>query len=296
MFSALAEERIFAASEIRRGDVRRGIGSVLLVALIYGTVALVVLERREALPTLQSVEIPVEVVVAPPPSLPTPPEPKKEPAPKPPERIEKPAYDAPKQGVADKDNGEKPLDGKPAPAPQASDKPSEVAGAQGAVEAPPAPGPAQPVAAPTDRRRRRVRARPQDGDFRARRPLLAAPGRRPRQAANVRRTAQDGIRRRAPIKAPVAGGAGPAEYLNIVIGLIRAHLRKPQETRIPGGMPYGVMVFVLDSDGRVASSWFVQHSGSPALDRAQADALDAAAPFPKPPYPGRAIEYHFLVD
>ena len=87
----------------------------------------------------------------------------------------------------------------------------------------------------------------------------------------------------ATMKAPVAAGEGPSGYLNIVVGMVRSHLHKPQDTRANEGLGYGVIVFTLDSQGHIIDSWFVQHSGSSALDSAEFDAVAAAErQFPAP--------------
>ena len=301
MFSALAEERIYRVPAPRRDDARRREFSLAGVGLAYVLAFVALMLSPHQIVPGPPLEIPVEVVIAPPPEPPTPP---KVEAPEPPKKSLAPAYDAPKAGTAAHDDGDLKLDGKPAPAADAPDKSAERdAGAEAEATKPAAEAPSEapPTPAPPIPELKTA----EEGEV----PLATAPTPNPAPAGPTSPRAFAALGKSphfsalpnvafggAPVKAPVAGGEGPAEYLNIVVGLIRQHLRKPRETAPPGGSPFGVMVFTLDSDGHLVTSWFVQHSGSPALDAAEQQALEAASPFPKPPYFNRSIEYHFTVD
>ena len=147
MISALAEQPIFHVSEHRREDARRRALSVAIVALIYGGLAAALLFRNDGVTTVSTEEIPVEIVVAPPEPPPPEPEKQKEEPRKKREADLSPAFDAPKPGEAKEDNGDRPKDAKPPPAPEAPDKSAERApSAQARDEAPkpeasPAPSP-----------------------------------------------------------------------------------------------------------------------------------------------------------
>jgi outer membrane biosynthesis protein TonB len=308
LFSALAEEPIFHVSEHRREDRRRRWLSLALVASAYGLIAAaMLLERSSALPR-QTLEIPIEVVVAPlqDPPQPKPPEPEPKAAEKPkaPDKEDRPAYDAPKEGTARQDDViDRKLDDKPPPALEAPASSVQASpGAEGREQAPKpqasseaSPQSPQPLAPP-------LKAA-DDGELPE--ASAAAPSAAPASPAKPSFAAGNGKLFAAlpnvefggaPMKAPVAGGEGPAEYLNIVVGMVRARLHKPRLSRPAEGVGSGLIVFRLDGDGRIIDSWFVQHSGSAEYDQAEMEALTAAAPYPRPPYVGRAIEYHFLID
>jgi outer membrane biosynthesis protein TonB len=307
LFSALSDEPIFHASEHRREDARRRWLSVALVASVYGLIAAAVLfEHLAPLPPVTR-EIPVEIVVAPPQEQKPPPKPEPEPKlaekPKPPDKDERPAYDAPKAGTAREDDVDRKSDTKPPPAQEASVQSAEkAAGAEGQEQAPqlaalpqPAPQtpePAQPPLKTADDGElpQASAAPPSEAPAAPSKPLFAAG--KGKLFAALPSVEFGG----APMKAPVENGEGPAGYLNIVVGLIRARLHKPHLTRTVEGAAFGLIVFRLGDDGRILDSWFVQHSGSPEYDRAEMDALTGAAPFPKPPYIGRSIEYRYRVE
>lgn len=300
MFSALAEEQIFHLPEHRREDARRRAASIALVALGYGLITVAALFERLAPVPVATLEIPVEVVIAPRPEPPPVPVLKQEEKPKPLERDEKPAYDAPKAGVASKDDVDRKLDARPPPAPASPARSAEAnSGAEGQAQGskPEAAQAPTPFAAPPPLKSAENGEIPEPA-AETPSPAPAAPA-KPRFAAGRGKlfAALPNVEfGGAPIKAPVAGGDGPADYLNVVVGLIRAHLHKPNLARPVEGGGFGLIVFRLDLDGRIIDSWFSQHSGSPELDRAEMEALTSAAPYPRPPYMGRAIEYRFVVD
>jgi outer membrane biosynthesis protein TonB len=303
LFSALAQEQIFHPPRRRGEDARRQAASFALVALVYGgIVATLLLERLPPIPVTTR-EIPVEVIVAPPPQpAPPQPEPKRVEKPKQPDREEKPAYDAPKAGVAKEEDIDRKLDAKPPPAAEAAARPAQASsGADGQQapepEATPDAIPDTPIDAPPPLKSA------EDGEVPP--PAAQAPSLTPAAPSTPRLAAGKGRLFAAlpnvefggaPMKAPVAGGEGPADYLNILVGLIHARLHKPRLSSPVEGAGFGLIVFRLNVDGSISESWFSQHSGSPELDRAEMDALTAAAPYPRPPYIGRAIKYHYVVD
>lgn len=305
MLTALGEHETFLVSEHRREDARRRVASVVFVALVYAVIVFaLIFDRAPARP--DATEIPVEIVLAPPEAKPEPPKPKEaqpaEPA-KPRPKDDAPAYDAPKSGTAKNDDPDHNLDGKPPPAAAAPDKTAEQSsGAQGQDKAPDPQASAEPTPEATPAPLPPLKTA-EDGELPESKPAApstAAPApTRPKFAAGKGKlfaslpSVEFGG---APAKAPIAGGEGPNGYLNIVVGMVRAHFRKPHLTRPVEGTGYGVILFHLDGDGRVMDSWFVQHSGSPEFDRAELEAISAAAPYPKPPYPGRGIEFHFNVE
>ncbi len=216
-----------------------------------------------------------------------------------------PAYDAPKAGAADKESRDKTDEAKAAPAPEAPDRTAErAAGAEASAES---PKPEAIVTPEPQSSAPPVPLLPQadEGDVPLSRPqgeaiAPAAPA-KPRPAAGRAKFAVfaslPNVAFAAPAeKAPVAGGEGPAGYLNVVVGMIRAHLRRPPADRQTEGRGYGVIVFRLDSQGHLMDVLRTEGSGSAELDKAEMTALQAAAPFPPPPYLDNAIEYRYEAD
>jgi len=79
---------------------------------------------------------------------------------------------------------------------------------------------------------------------------------------------------------PVSGGKAKATYLSILYGMIMSHLRQPNgpRTRFEGAI-----VFSVDGRGNLGQRRIAQSSGSRELDRAAYDAIGQASPFPPPP-------------
>ena len=77
--------------------------------------------------------------------------------------------------------------------------------------------------------------------------------------------------------------------------MIQAKLRRPVFD-LPGSKAQGVIQFSVDQNGRVVNHWFVVHSRSPDWDRAEINAVIAAAPYPPPPFISRTIQYSFVGD
>ena len=306
VFAALADERISVEFDHAREDARRRAGAFAIAALFYLALAAALwLERSRV--EVHALEIPVEVVIAPPPPPPPPPpvpERQKPPAMKKDLSVA-PAYDAPKAGAADKESRDKTDEAKAAPAPEAPDRTAErAAGAEASAES---PKPEAIVTPEPQSSAPPVPLLPQadEGDVPLSRPqgeaiAPAAPA-KPRPAAGRAKFAVfaslPNVAFAAPAeKAPVAGGEGPAGYLNVVVGMIRAHLRKPPADRQTEGRGYGVIVFRLDSQGHLMDVLRTEGSGSAELDKAEMTALQAAAPFPPPPYLDNAIEYRYEAD
>jgi len=87
----------------------------------------------------------------------------------------------------------------------------------------------------------------------------------------------------AAAASPVGGGNAQTTYLTIVYGLIMKHLRLTDELRAAGERVVGAISFVIDGHGQVVQRSVAQPSGLNALDAAALQAVSEAVPFPTPP-------------
>ncbi|MCW2318729.1 protein TonB [Rhodoblastus acidophilus] len=231
-------------------------------------------------PTQGEQEIPVEIVVEPPPE-------KQEPPPAPNEKPldEKIATDAPRP--ADEDKVEKDAHD------SASHSPQTTPNAQ-----PVAPPPADAIASKPDSS---AAGRPIDHDPDGE-PVQATPSVEPQERQEPPRPAppskapqkpaQDPMSAFAALpdysiaavskKAPVATGKAAPTYLSIVYGLVMSRIRYP-EGAAGHGPNMGEIVFAVDAAGRLVGQRIVKSSGSPELDLAAMAAIRAGSPFPPPP-------------
>ncbi len=239
-------------------------------------------------------EIPVEIVVAPPPEPPPPPpaEPPSQPQPQPETKPldEKPAFDAPRQSNNDSDSetaddsakasppeATKPPTPQPEPAkPQeaAKDDPSQSQPAAGAPDG-------SPEAAP-DGEMSPQKPNPSEQQAEAEVPKEAHAPDNPGFPTFDSVPDLDAGSFAKP--APVAGGKAKATYLSIIYGMIMARVHFPNTPR-PAGVSRleGTIVFSVDAMGGLIDRSIVRSSGSHALDAAAYEAVGKAAPFPKPP-------------
>jgi TonB family protein len=82
------------------------------------------------------------------------------------------------------------------------------------------------------------------------------------------------------MQSPPVGGTADTRYFAIVYNMIRSHFREPQGQETPHG---GVIVFTVDSVGKLLQRKVLRSSGSPSLDVAAMKAIAEAAPYPTPP-------------
>jgi periplasmic protein TonB len=238
-------------------------------------------------------EIPVEVVVEPPP----PKQEKPEAKPPPPPDDEKPAYDAPSAASQEKANRESP-DTK-TQGPSAKAEPSPTPGAPEKSETPPAAPEQKAEAAPTpDEAKPSPDAEqpaapspsPAEADATPPAPEIA-PKPAPPPAPSVKAPVgaplpPDDVLPQykvahAATESPVIGGNADTRYFTIVYGMIRSHLREPPHAAPP--VKGGAVVFMVDEGGNLVERKIVSSSGSPSLDMAVMAAIAEAAPYPAPP-------------
>lgn len=297
-FAAHAEDRLYAAPLSRPRDARRRAVALGVVASLYlALTTAIFIEVRYAKPNPPAEEIPVEIVVEPPP----PPPQEKPPDPKPPEASpqtpldEKPAYDAPREGTADKDNGDLEKDAKaapPAPAPTPEPTPDKAPGAEAQDKAPtplasatpepqptltPADAPPAPVAngdTPPPAPARVANLEP---------PAPAEPAPPAAKPAPIFASVPDIDFGGAAMKTPVSGGQARATYLSMVYGKIMPLIRKPKDAKAIIGRGHGSVAFSIDGQGRLVDRYVAEESGSRELDRSVFNAIGAASPFPPPP-------------
>ncbi len=283
-FSARAAERLFPPSNEGGRDSSRGLAFVVATLIYVVLIAPLAIEfGRSAPPSPPEAEIPVEIVVEPPPA----PEPTK--APQPPKQAqpldEKPAYDAPRSGQDEKLDSEiagKPPEPAPSPPPQppgaAEDNSPKLSAKQDApnaeklpVDAPPMPLSPEGDLAP----QQQAKAEPQTPA-----PEPAAPSGPKIPLFNQVPDVDFG----GPVKySKVSGGNSQATYLSTLYGMIVPRLRRNPNLRSMASGLTGTIVFGIDDRGRLTQRWIAEASGSNALDNAAYEAVGAASPFPPPP-------------
>jgi protein TonB len=293
-FYAIADERLSRAGAWSRVDSQLFLAIIVAACLYAALFAVLFYENGLGFSvTSEREEIPVEIVVEPPP-IPTPPPP---PAPELPQVAqpdeEKPAFDSPRAGNNDKRDDEKAADAaKPSGAPPPpSESPPVPAPTPEAVAppAPPLPTAAEaeaPAFADTE-----PRPPPEKPDPK---PPAQAPAKPMLNFASVPDLDFGG----AALYAPVSGGAAKATYLSILHGLIVPRMRVPASARTYGRRLHGAVDFAVDARGRLTERWVAESSGSDALDEAAMAAIAAAAPlFPPPPRgSSRSVRFAYTTE
>jgi protein TonB len=278
---------------------RRGLALALVAAAVLhlavplGILGYYALWPPVAAPAEQ--EIPVEVVVEPPPQ--------KEAKPKPPPMPddERPAYDAPSAATQETANRESPDTKTEAPAAKA--EPRQNPGAPEQSDTPPAaekqkaqasPPPEETKPAPNADEPAAVTDAPSEAD--ATPPAQdVAPKPAPPPAPKPPPTAPAGAPlptaetlpqykfAHAATESPIVGGNADTRYFTIVYGMIRSHLRAPSGPSAVPPSRGGAIVFAVDESGNLVQRKVVSPSGSPSLDMAVMTAIAEAAPYPAPP-------------
>jgi TonB family protein len=288
-------------------------GSAFYLALIGAGVihafvlAILIFDANRAV-TLdpQTQEIPVEIVVEPPPEeKPEPPPPKSEssPAPQPPD--EAPAFDAPRTANTEKANREAPDQTSKAPdAPTPTPEPSAGGAAMPADAAPTHAGEAQAAAnaaEPTpDKPDAEVikQSEPDPANSEqqeAHADAKAEPQKMPSLVGEPFPAWSGGPRlpsfeplpdiklSSAAEATPIGGGNAKATYLTILSGLVMAHMHMPASIDAQSPRIEGQISFEVDGGGRLIQRHVTRSSGSRELDSAALAAVNQAAPFPAPP-------------
>jgi TonB family protein len=277
---------------------RRGLAIALVAAAVLhlliplAILAYYALWPPVAAPTEQ--EIPIEVVVEPPPQ-----QEKAEEKPKPPPQPEdeRPAYDAPSAATQEKANRESPDVKTQAPpanaepqqklgAPPPSEKPpaAEEQKAQASPppdEAKPTPDADQPAAttqspSDADATPPAAKAEPKPAPPPAPKPPPTAPAGAPLPTAD---TLPEYKFAHAATESPVIGGNADTRYFTVVYGMIRSHFHAPSIVGPRGG----AIIFSVDESGNLVQRKVVTSSGSSSLDMAVLAAIAEAAPYPAPP-------------
>jgi len=252
-------------------------------------------------------EIPVEVVVEPPPpeQKPEPPEeqaekeepkkqPEKEPPPKTAKLDEKPATDAPR--AVSKEKSEQDAPDQEAKAPREA-KPA----AEGApkTETEKTPTPEQPVALKSDA--------PAPADEKPDAETIDAAAPKPDDKPEPKQPPPEALAKTgekgksiaeqvaslAPLPdykfsgaakpSPVAGGSAETSYLTILYGIIMPYYRPPPQLRSRGRSNKGIITFYIDPRGNLIHQAMRQSSGLSELDAIALAAIKRAGPFPPPP-------------
>ncbi len=286
---------------------RRGLALALIAAAALHVIVPLALLAYYALWPVKPVpivkEIPIQVVIEPPPQ-PKKAEPKPKP-PKPPPDLddEKPAYDAPRAATQEKVNRNTKDDQTRAPAakvepplnpgaPPKSEAEAAPAQAQQARTAAPAPDlqptpeadqPVAPAAAPSEADA--SSAAEKTAPNAAARPAPPPPAETPVGAPlpTIDELPQYQFAR-ASKESPVVGGNAESRYLTIVYGMIKAHLHDPQGPHAGVAGKHGEVAFLVDEAGNLVEHKLLNSSGSPDLDMAVINAITEAAPYPAPPH------------
>ncbi|ACB96423.1 TonB family protein [Beijerinckia indica] len=286
----------------------------LFFFLHFGVIIYLLWHLEPETPTAQE-EIPVEVVMAPPPepAAPAPPPlipdpPKEKPKPEQlteqkPIKIEKDnaqvAFDAPRtpnQETNEKKSPDKKsgAPNKAEPASQAAPKPAQLKEARLAPEAlPKEEEKAESELKPDDRPDAEAldKASPQKSlkkqshqtPTRTKMPLSEdAKAAVARQLSSLTAAPSFSVAQAAR-PSPISGGTADSSYLSILFGLITRQQQDPHKDK-PRHMDAEVVVgFWIDETGRLTHQALYRTSGQPDLDAAAMAAVRKAAPFPEPP-------------
>ena len=284
------------AAERRGLALALAAAAVLHLAVPLGILAYYAAWPPAAAPAEQ--EIPVEVVVEPPPKQE---KPQDRPKPPPMPDDERPATDAPSAATQEKANRESPDQKTEAPAakaeprqnpgaPEQSDTPpaAQEQKAQASPpreEAKPAPNADEPAAvtdAPSE-----ADATPPAQEVAPKPAPPPAPKPPPTAPAGAPLPTADELPQykfaHAATESPIAGGNADTRYFTIVYGMIRSHLRAPSGPSAAPPSRGGAIVFSVDESGNLVGRKLVSPSGSPSMDMAVMTAIAEAAPYPAPP-------------
>ncbi len=290
--TALPEERLLEGPPPKRPAAVRRYALIVLLCFLAHALAIVLLVRYGGLgggPAPAAEEIPVEIVMEPPPpKQPDPPAPKQE---QPKDQMifdEKEATDAPKASdqKAERDvrvEAPKSLDAKPAAQHAEPAQSSERSVAASAAE---------------DSAQQQKDDRP-DGE-----PLKAADKPRPEpETAKAEEVAPKPEKQQSEDQlaaalryAPDGWGNAEARYFTAVFGRVAPHLNCE---KVAAGRRHhqGEVVFGIDYGGALGGVKMIKSSGLPDLDASAISALRAAAPFPLPPTGGNiGISFKFCGD
>jgi protein TonB len=233
------------------------------VGLVYAIIlALLVFENRlDPAVAPETVTIPVEIVVEPPPEKPDSPAPNPELPQTTPPILEQPAFDAPHAANNEKTDAEAPDE---TPKPPAADSPAK----------PPS-------------------ANPDHGE-------AVEPTREGEPIASKENSVGPVFMEPAPIfdygslfrQTPIAGGQANSTYLSILYGAIVPHMHLPPGSRANWPRLEGTLAFSVDRRGNLMQRRVLRESGSHDLDAAALAALAEGSPFPPPPK-GIPLEFTF---
>jgi TonB family protein len=267
-------------------------GACLIYAVLLGPVLLDDILWSHAAPPL--LEIPVEIVVEPPPKEKSPEPPQTQPDPPPEQKPGdlSPAYDAPRAANNEKINIEDPkTEAKAPPTTQPNDSPSPNPNTETAKPAiserdpqpqPNAPEPSLGKAAETAPQGEMSAGKSDEDE----RPAADAQPEAPIKPGSNRLpffASAEGLDFGAMTTAgPIAEGKAETTYTSVSVGMILARLHPKVDGKDAPRTSVKVS-FSLDSMGNVIKRAIVQSSGSRALDRAALEAVGQASPFPRPP-------------
>lgn len=300
-FEFTSVERLFTLRTPPTVPGRRRFGALLVVCLLFHATGVALLVRENGFfPVVPSAaeEIPVEVVIEPPPDKAEPPAPPQEPPPKVEHTLdEKPAFDAPRAANDEKIEREAPDDVSrtprvappteavaPRPAPETKpDTPQEAASQAAPEPSAAAPAESKPDAEAIERAEVK-RDKPQQDDSHA--ATQAEPQKGAQSLADLLANIEplpDYQVGSAARPAPVAGGKAKTTYLSILYGLIMPHMHAPPRDSGSPSQAQGEIAFNIDGKGKLTYQQVVHSSGIQELDTAALWAIRQASPFPAPP-------------
>ena len=308
VFAATPDERLLERPQPLRLADRSRFPFVLLICFLLHAIPISIfyLDRSDGLAPGEQ-EIPVEIVVEPPPPKPPDPTPpKSEEQTKQATLDEKMATDAPRPANDEKVMKDARDEASHSPKAGPETEPARTKPANGAAPASENSTSAKPAeaSAPQSMDRRA------DGD-----PVEAAELQRPEtlgqtkaeQAAPQPETQQNATQEPftaftpmpdysfapASRKAPVAVGKAASTYLSVVYGMVMARISLP-EAAARLAQTKGKIVFDVDLAGNLLRERVVKSSGSPELDSTSMAAIRWAAPFPPSPTgTGLSLIFHY---
>lgn len=296
VLAAHPEERLLEAPQPSKPAAKHRFALILLICFLLHAIPIslfVTFDRADNPPPAEQ-EIPVEIIVEPPPlKKPDPPPVKSERKARQAALDEKEATDAPRASKDEKVQRES--EDRASHAPQVKPEPAP-ADAKPAND--PAPTSDKAIASKTtDNSAPKLKDDRADGE-----PVKAAELQRPEDQRKAEQAAPQPEKHPtaehdppatfaampdysfAPASryTPVAGGHAASTYLSIVYGMVTSHMRLP---KVPPGSAHGMgeIDFDVDYGGALFRARLVKTSGAPEIDAAALAAIRAAAPFPMPP-------------
>lgn len=309
-------DRLFASADPMWRAAKRRLGPLLVAVLLFhaALIAILVLMDQPGANNLRATEIPVEIIVQPPPPPQPPAQKPKQPKPSPMKQRyvieDKPALDAPRTPNEEKikrENNDKltraPVQSKPVPADQPKPTPDLPKPAQNAASqtAQQTTSPQQPQdeadAEPLDKAAQTHDKKSQQQTRKTKHVAMLPDDQREavaRELASLTPSPNFSIASESKLS-PVGGGTADMRYMTVLYGLIVKQEKRQPTPRSVSSLHNEVRVIVgfwIDDSGALIQQALERTSGYPDIDAVAMSAVRRAAPFPTPPY-GEPHAFYF---